>query len=374
MPTAGLPARGPPSLFLAARLRVSSARPLQAGNWSTCSTSDRGVASFWFREVGAARVPWSAACVHRALFPRASFKAPQQDHSTAGTNTMEAEEGRDTARAAARAAAEAMPIIPEDNDAQTYVWLAITYFVMEAAAAGRGAVRQAAAAGRGAVRQAAALAEAMNRARRNLVEDYAPYALLLTVFYFVLCVWALKVLEIVGWHFDWALPAVVALLSAVMLLLGMRINDAQAYGLLAITCLATVAWALKVLEIVGWHFDWALPAVVALLSAVMLLLGCHVREVLFLIIWESLCFNGCCAIYAHQLAQRTCRHRRFRSCAGTQCPCGRCSCGRCSCGRCSWRGGAALNTRVSLVFSGVERLLVCVFVSTCSVLCTVVTL
>jgi len=217
---------------------------------------------------------------------------------------MEAEEGRDTARAAARAAAEAMPIIPEDNDAQTYVWLAITYFVMEAAAAGRGAVRQAAAAGRGAVRQAAALAEAMNRARRNLVEDYAPYALLLTVFYFVLCAWALKVLEIVGWHFDWALPAVVALLSAVMLLLGMRINDAQAYGLLAITCLATVAWALKVLEIVGWHFDWALPAVVALLSAVMLLLGCHVREVLFLIIWESLCFNGCCAMLTSWLSGR----------------------------------------------------------------------
>ena len=155
------------------------------------------------------------------------------------------------ARSAARAEAEGMPIIPEDNDAQTYVWLAITYFVMEAAAAGRGAVRQAAAAGRGAVRQAAALAEAMNRARRNLVEDYAPYALLLTVFYFVLC-----------------------------------------------------AWALKVLEIVGWHFDWALPAVVALLSAVMLLLGCHVREVLFLIIWESLCFNGCCAMLTSWLSGR----------------------------------------------------------------------
>ena len=139
---------------------------------------------------------------------------------------------------AARAAAA--PIIPEDNDAQTYVWLAITYFVMEAAAAGRGAVRQ-----------AAALAEAMNRARRNFVEDYAPCALLLTVFYFVLC-----------------------------------------------------AWALKVLEIVGWHFDWALPAVVALLSAVMLLLGCHVREVLFLIIWESLCFNGCCAMLTSWLSGR----------------------------------------------------------------------
>ena len=54
----------------------------------------------------------------------------------------------------------------------------------------------------------------------------------------------------------------------------------------------------------GWHFDWALPAVVALLSAVMLLLGCHVREVLFLIIWESLCFNGCCAMLTSWLSGR----------------------------------------------------------------------
>jgi len=57
-------------------------------------------------------------------------------------------------------------------------------------------------------------------------------------------------------------------------------NDAQAYVLLAITCFLfhTGACALTVLEIVGWHLDWALPAVVALLSAVMLLLGWHWRE------------------------------------------------------------------------------------------------
>ena len=60
-------------------------------------------------------------------------------------------------------------------------------------------------------------------------------------------------------------------------------NDAQAYVLLAITCFLfhTGACALTVLEIVGWHLDWALPAVVlraALLLAAMVLLGWHLRE------------------------------------------------------------------------------------------------
>ena len=57
-------------------------------------------------------------------------------------------------------------------------------------------------------------------------------------------------------------------------------NDAQAYVLLAITCFLfhTVACALTVLEIVGWHLDWALPAVLALLLAVMVRLGWHWRE------------------------------------------------------------------------------------------------
>jgi hypothetical protein len=57
-------------------------------------------------------------------------------------------------------------------------------------------------------------------------------------------------------------------------------NDAQAYVLLAITCFLfhTGACALTVLEIVGWHLDWALPAVLALLLAVMVRLGWHWRE------------------------------------------------------------------------------------------------
>ena len=62
-------------------------------------------------------------------------------------------------------------------------------------------------------------------------------------------------------------------------------NDAQAYVLLAITCFLfhTGACALTVLEIVGWHLDWALPAVraasrLALMLAAMVLLGWHLRE------------------------------------------------------------------------------------------------
>jgi hypothetical protein len=57
-----------------------------------------------------------------------------------------------------------------------------------------------------------------------------------------------------------------------------RRNKISLCALLAITCFLTGACALTVLEIVGWHLDWALPAVLALLLAVMVRLGWHWRE------------------------------------------------------------------------------------------------
>jgi uncharacterized membrane protein YqjE len=62
-----------------------------------------------------------------------------------------------------------------------------------------------------------------------------------------------------------------------------RRNKISLCALLAITCFLTGACALTVLEIVGWHLDWALPAVraasrLALMLAAMVLLGWHLRE------------------------------------------------------------------------------------------------
>ena len=59
-----------------------------------------------------------------------------------------------------------------------------------------------------------------------------------------------------------------------------RRNKISLCALLAITCFLTGACgcALTVLEMVGWHLDWAPPAVVALLLAAMVLLGWHLRE------------------------------------------------------------------------------------------------
>jgi hypothetical protein len=59
-----------------------------------------------------------------------------------------------------------------------------------------------------------------------------------------------------------------------------RRNKISLCVLLAITCFLTGACgcALTVLEMVGWHLDWAPPAVVALLLAAMVLLGWHLRE------------------------------------------------------------------------------------------------